>query len=655
MITLKSLTIENFGIYKGQHTIELEPDSDDKSIILFGGLNGSGKTTFLDALQLVLYGKFARCSNRKEVSYDEFLLGTINKFCEQGQAAKIELHFTVEKGPKLDLYSIARTWSDNGRSAKESVSVQKNGEPDNLLSKEWYSAVDEFFPREVAGLFFFDGEKIEELATPENSKLAIKTGIHALLGLGIVDRLVTDLKAVEIKKRTSLLDQKKTAELNRLESELTPLVDNLEKLNGNLAAKHTQLDSLFREEEAIRELYRNLGGELYDERESQEKAAKESKQSFEDVKKKIRDFAEGDAPLSLVRDLIRRAECQAESEQTTILNRTIVEVLEQRDQSLLKDFNNVVNNKAASNSLEELLVKDRRRRGATAAQKIILDAPVSVFANFDDAHFELVASQANELSETYASRQELLSKAELSLAAIPDEHLVQETAEQLQAQIDKIVLVRGEIAAIEGLIKETEALVETRKSLIARLQLSTAQIEIGNELNGKVLSRSENTQTILKRYQSKLIERHLAKLESLLTTCFNELSRKSDLVQSIRLSPETFAVSIVDQQGAEIQPDKLSAGERQLFAIAILWALGRASDYSLPVVIDTPLGRLDSKHRHKLLQKYFPNASHQVILLSTDEEIDKDYKEELGPAISKEYNIQYEEEKRSSTITAGYF
>lgn len=655
MITLKRLNIENFGIYKGQHTVELEPDSDGKSIILFGGLNGGGKTTFLDALQLVLYGKFARCSNRKDASYEEYLLGSINKFCEQGQAAKIKLHFTVKKGSKLDLYSIARTWSDNGKSVKESVSVQKNGKPDNLLSKEWYSAVDDFFPREVAGLFFFDGEKIEELATPDNSKLTIKTGIHALLGLGIVDRLITDLKAVEIKKRTSLLDKKIRAELNRLESELTPLVDNLEKLNENLAGKHTQLDSLLREEEAIRELYRNLGGELYDERESQEKAAKESKQNFESVKKEIRDFAEGDAPLSLVRDLIRQAESQAESEQTSILNRTILEALEQRDQSLLEDFNKVFKNKAAFNCLEGLLVKDRKRRVATAAKKNILDTPVSVFANFEDAHFELVASQANELSESYASRQELLSKAELSLAAIPDEHLIKDTAEQLKIQIDKIALVRGEIAAIESLIRETEGSVETKKAQISRLQLSTAQIEIGNELSGKVLSRSENAQTILKRYQSKLIERHLARLESLLTTCFNELSRKSDLVQKIRLDPETFAVSIVDQQGAEIQPEKLSAGERQLFAIAILWALGRASDYSLPVVIDTPLGRLDSKHRHKLLQKYFPNASHQVILLSTDEEIDKDYKEELDPAISKEYHIQYEEEKQSSSITAGYF
>ena len=76
---LKSLTLENFGIYKGIHTVDLTV-SEQKPIILFGGLNGGGKTTFLDALQLVLYGKHARCSNRGHQAFGSYLASTKNRF-----------------------------------------------------------------------------------------------------------------------------------------------------------------------------------------------------------------------------------------------------------------------------------------------------------------------------------------------------------------------------------------------------------------------------------------------------------------------------------------------------------------------------------------------------------------------------------------------
>jgi DNA sulfur modification protein DndD len=75
------------------------------------------------------------------------------------------------------------------------------------------------------------------------------------------------------------------------------------------------------------------------------------------------------------------------------------------------------------------------------------------------------------------------------------------------------------------------------------------------------------------------------------------------------------------------------------------------------VAIDTPLGRLDSEHRQHLVERYFPQASHQVLLLSTDTEI-RD--EEVGvlrsqSAIAREYLLDYHPQKRQTTVKAGYF
>ena len=107
--------------------------------------------------------------------------------------------------------------------------------------------------------------------------------------------------------------------------------------------------------------------------------------------------------------------------------------------------------------------------------------------------------------------------------------------------------------------------------------------------------------------------------------------------------------------GEVIPTDRLSAGERQLLAISTLWGLARVSGRPLPNIIDTPLGRLDSKHRSNLIENYFPNASHQVIILSTDEEINQSYLEKLKTRVGKSYELYYSDETASTEIRDGYF
>ena len=92
-------------------------------------------------------------------------------------------------------------------------------------------------------------------------------------------------------------------------------------------------------------------------------------------------------------------------------------------------------------------------------------------------------------------------------------------------------------------------------------------------------------------------------------------------------------------------------------AVAYLWALSLASGRNLPVVIDTPLSRMDSEHRAALVERYFPHASHQVILLSTDTEIDEAHYAQLKAldVLDRVIRIQHDPEMRSSKILPGYF
>ena len=141
------------------------------------------------------------------------------------------------------------------------------------------------------------------------------------------------------------------------------------------------------------------------------------------------------------------------------------------------------------------------------------------------------------------------------------------------------------------------------------------------------------------------------------TECFRYLLHKSDLVHRVAIDTNTFSLSLYDLQGQLVPKHRLSAGEKQLLAIAFLWGLARISGRNLPVAIDTPLGRLDSSHRTNLVERYFPTASHQVILLSTDTEIGKVEVERLREldAIAQQYLLKYNSAQRQTIVEPGYF
>jgi len=159
----------------------------------------------------------------------------------------------------------------------------------------------------------------------------------------------------------------------------------------------------------------------------------------------------------------------------------------------------------------------------------------------------------------------------------------------------------------------------------------------------------------LDKFRTAAIARRVGQLERLICESFCQLIRKQNFVNAIQINPETFDVNLLDPRGRVIPMSRLSAGESQLLATAMLWGLARASGRVVPTFIDTPLGRLDSSHRRHLVERYFPNAAHQVILLSTDEEINQCHLDRLKPFIGNSYRLDYDPVLRSTKIQEGYF
>ncbi len=234
---------------------------------------------------------------------------------------------------------------------------------------------------------------------------------------------------------------------------------------------------------------------------------------------------------------------------------------------------------------------------------------------------------------------EITSKErELAAAAAPEAYAELETAVK-QAQTE---YAKGLAAAIA----------KTKKELT---RYSEQSIQIQNDQH--IINASAKVQATLKLFKQRLTLRKLNKLEGEVTECFRYLLHKSDLVHRVVIDTHTFSLSLYDPQGQAVPKHRLSAGEKQLLAIAFLWGLARVSGRRLPVAIDTPLGRLDSSHRSNLVERYFPSASHQVILLSTDTEIGETEVDSLRKqdAIAREYLLKYNPSDRHTNVEPGYF
>jgi len=133
------------------------------------------------------------------------------------------------------------------------------------------------------------------------------------------------------------------------------------------------------------------------------------------------------------------------------------------------------------------------------------------------------------------------------------------------------------------------------------------------------------------------------------------LSSRSGLIKDMTIDEKTYEVCIRDRNGHEIKKSGLSAGEKEVFAISLLWGLAQTSQLKLPIIIDTPLSRLDSTHRDNIVNNYFPNAGEQVVILSTDTEIDTNYYRSLKPHLSGAGCLVFDQRQELTVFESGYF
>ncbi|WP_139559693.1 DNA sulfur modification protein DndD [Methylotetracoccus oryzae] len=654
---LDTIILENFGAYGGRQEAELTPEAG-KPIILFGGLNGGGKTTLLDAIQLAFYGPKARLSNRGRRAYKDYLRESIHRGSDPGEGASVVVRFRRMIEGETRYFELSRSWRQGVKGIEETVRVLRDGRLDDVFTDHWDEVIEAYLPSGIAHLFFFDGEQIMELAEGGHAAEILGTAVHSLLGLDLVERLDTDLKVFERRKRTEALDAAATEQLTQLRGAIEKLDQEQEQLANEEGALVNQAGRLAKEVLTREETFRTEGGELFLQRTDLEKELVELQRQRAHLEGEFRELVAGPLPLLMLDSLLVKAEKQVRHEREIRHAHALVEALEERDNEVLAMMESRAIDADVSSTLSELFSADRERRRGIAQEPLLLDTSDELAPRI--AHLRSVVlpeaqDQVSRFVERITALSESIARVEGDLARVPDSDRMTIVQAELElarrAHAKKLAELEALRAKID-MLRRQRAEAETRLDKIGELE---GDARLAEDDRQRMLKHSQKARDTLQRLRTRVVQRHTRKMESLMLESFQQLLHKSGLVSDLRINPATFEATLIGRDGQTLPFDRLSAGERQLLATSMLWGLARASGRPVPTVIDTPLGRLDSEHRSNLVNRYFPNASHQVLLLSTDEELIGPCLDDLSPYIARSYLLANDQKAGTTQIQPGYF
>lgn len=650
---IHAITLQNFGIYASEHRLELRPKSDGRfqqPIILLRGQNGAGKSTLMEAIRLGLHGKLSLGNRSTQKEYEQYLERRIYR-APDGQTAPfaaIQLEFDHVFLGQRRQYRLERRWEKPNSRLTSELRLWIDGTLSQASEDESEYLLRELVSPGMAELFFFDGEKINTLAEAgEGGDALLAETVKNLLGLHLVEQLDRDLD-VYLTRQTGI------QELQQYQVELSQLSAESERLNQERAATQAMLADCRRQLNAKRETITLLeqriaqeGGQFAaaqtarnDEREFLLEALARNEQEIFELSRGVMPFAVAPNLLKAVR---HRLEQEAAYEQWQAAQ-PLVEKLQNHRQVREAMAVHPVNPPGDTASEEADLAAYVRQILAEFSQPPLPETAVvhrvapetrGVLFNWID---EALGDAPQALAAALHKRQQLegeLTAVTEALERVPVEQILLPLQNELR-QHDR------ELGRLEA---EQERLTAEEKRLAFHVERTAAgarrvaeQMAAINTDEGRI-KLAARTKLLLDAYQQRLIGQKLAQLAAQLAKRLNQLNRKRDFIDRVEIDPQTFTVMLF-RGGKPFPRTQLSAGEQQVFAIATLWALREVSERPLPVIIDTPLSRLDDEHRRAMLTEFMPQVARQVIVLATTSEIDEPTFQFLQPALSRAYLLE---------------
>lgn len=675
-VQLRSLIVRNWKVFKHAE-LYCPPHDPQRPFVLIGGKNGSGKTSLLEALLFGLYGQWApnelfheanSSQTLRRRAYRKAVESAFHRRARsQGETVMgVTLSFDTSEGP----LRIERRWyfGESGSFIEDDEEViLHTGENTDILAVPGGVAPNEFYQDEIARrllppalapFFFFDGEQVTRLGERHLSE-QIRLGGESLLGVPVLRNTANDLRDFARHRLRDAgaekleTEDRRTREIAGLEGLEIKIRERLTALEKELSPLRTRRDALIAELGAI------AGGTYADLQELLEQR-KRNEGDQTRLRHAITSFAAEELPLVLAGPFLRRA---------------LIQRLRQEEASEIKSQFGSQHRDALDAFLHAFSVQAPPLEDDVEAK--VVERIRAAWESWSRPggpeevrhHYLVGRSRAGVLDRLSQSDSQYEANAppliqeltrcvhehEALTGLIGQHHGRSERRETLTAELN---VLSAKLEAKDGERRQLDReLGEIRSALLPlreedRLRRQRQEAGVPALRRGSLALRiaegiEETIRTVVPTYLKVLAEKA--------TWSFRALAHK-ELIEGIEIGPDG-EVTLIDRASRPVQDLDASAGERHIFAMALMAAVAELAGCALPIVMDTPLGRLDSEHREFVL-RFFSTRGNQIILLSHPNEIDDRYYAQIESRIMISYHLDHEtgiDGPGESLLNEGYF
>lgn len=653
----KKIKIENYKSFQYPVSIEFPESKNGKSIFLIGGMNGAGKSSIMESINICLYG-----------DKPEVIFKNINRKEAAKGNCSVSFELTMETEDSEEII-IKRSWSAGTvdqpkvKDLEEKLVVVRNGKRIIVQDKDsWQEIINATIPHQITQFFFFDGEKIQHIAADDHSEVKLKNSLEAALGIQYLSRLASDITKIKLDEKKSFIEisdediefkeseiKKENAKLNKKKTERAEIDSELK----NFRTKCEKIKNKFM-------LMFNKEPEKAEERKTKERRKIQISNIIGQLENQIKTLMEKFLPWALAGQLFPAIKKQLEQERDLAASKTFKENAFELAENIIKVVDNPepiydkILNENQKAKLRSRIISLYENENSETTILNLSDREAAKLLNMIE---EIENSDLYQLGELFAEKEELvIEMKELSIdysdfISDSEKQLFEEMQaemESLQNQIGKQSIrlsnIDEEISSIERKVKELNSELE---KLYDKYDVSKEKRDFLNEC--------DTIASLLNNYIVKLRKNKIHLLQEKTLEMYKLLSSKSGLIKDLEIDENSYEIVIRDRSGHIMKKSGLSAGEKEIFAVSLLWGLAQTSQLNLPILIDTPLSRLDSVHRNNIINNYFPNAAEQVIILSTDTEIDKDYYKVLESSLSGAGKLVFDQTNEITQYKQGYF
>lgn len=663
---ISKIELTNFKSYVFQ-VFNFPQPGGNGNLTLIGGMNGYGKTTLLEALYLCLYGADALThlgraglkSTKERKGYPTFLENALNgqalRLNRDNMSVKIQAQSNISEG-----FEITRRWFFTKRgewNGEEETLLQEiaGGIPRPIDASRLPELLDQkFVPAHLAPFFFFDGEEVKTLAN-RNRIEQIKAGMEGLLGVVLLRNLQKRLEQYQANNRsrsgTTNIDEEKYKELaEKLQAD----EQKLDACKAKLVETERNLENEKTERDELMSRMLGLGGGSGDIATAGDIVRQQGviKTQLADCERQMETVLASKLPIHLIHgDYLEILKTQLQQEIRRRKWDARKKSMEPDKEKFVLSFFNITQpeiNPALNAEQRDAVL----RRLNIAWEGLFYPPPTDCASEIihdylTDERRESVLSTMNGIQlgtqeiRTLVQRRDSLQRDLREL-------------EKRWAKIDGIDR-DGTLAEINRLLTETSARIDEleRQRGDLQRQIHSHEATIAQDrashtrIHEQIVKASPAKSNISKAQRVRdLIEDLIPNLYTLktkqlgiaITNAYKQLAHKSQ-VAKIEIN-ENGASRLLAKDGSEIAFDR-SAGENQLFATALLAGLAEVSGIDAPLVVDTPLARLDSAHRKNILNFWINQKGRQVILLAQDEEISSEIFDVIQSSVCKRYLLEY--------------